>query len=89
MNSRDDEAIESFFPAIFFLAGFAIIFWQIFAYLRYGVWNEVSLITALIWMDSIWALYPTDWMGLHNLLLKIPLSILSILIGWMVSLAND
>lgn len=89
MNSRNDDGIESLYPAIFFLAGFAIVFWQIYGYLRFSIWNEVSVITALMWIDSNWALYPTDWIGLHNLLLKIPLSVLSILIGWMVSLAND
>jgi hypothetical protein len=89
MNSRENDEIEYLYSAIFFLAALAIIFWQVYAYLRFSIWNEVSLITALMWIDSNWATYPTDWIGLHNLLQKIPLSGLSFLIGFLVSLAND
>jgi hypothetical protein len=38
------------------------------------MWQPVSVITALCFADSSWALWPMDWLGLYKLLDAVPLS---------------
>lgn len=46
----------------------AILGWQVFHYLRSGYWIAISVIDGLTRMGVEWAIYPTDWIGLHNML---------------------
>ena len=55
--------------------------WQVYEYLRYNIWTSVSVITALGWINFGWALNPTDWLGLYNILIKTPLSLMMFVIG--------
>ena len=61
--------------------------WQAYGYLRYNFWTPVSVITALEWMKFGWALNPMDWMGLYNILIKIPLSLITFIVGFFVLLS--
>jgi hypothetical protein len=67
--------------ALILIAGLIIFGWQIYQYLRYGIWNSVSIITLLAAMKYQWASNPTDWMGLHYVLTIAPLSGTLIIIG--------
>ena len=58
--------------------------WQVYEYLRYNIWPSVSVITALGWMNIRWAFNPTDWLGLYNILIKTPLSLMMFVFGFFV-----
>ena len=53
-------------PSIIVFAGIAVLIWQVYSYLKVGVWPEVSIITALEYFHVQWATSPTDWLGLYN-----------------------
>jgi hypothetical protein len=63
------------------LCAVCLLGWQAYEYLRYNFWTSVSVITALGWMNFGWALNPTDWLGLYNILIKTPLSLMMFVIG--------
>lgn len=75
---------------IFWFGGLATIACQGYSFLRYGIWSPVSLIEAFKWVsDSLWLTSPHEWMGLHWLLSKIPFSLASMAIGFVVLIAGD
>lgn len=66
------------------LCAVCLLGWQAYEYLRYNFWTPVSVITALEWMKFGWALNPTDWVGLYSILIKIPLSLITFIVGLLV-----
>jgi hypothetical protein len=58
-----------------------ILGWQAYGYLRHGVWQPISTIDALRYMNMKWAISPTDWLGLYRFLDWMPLSLLSLITG--------
>lgn len=78
--SDDKEIVGS----ALMLCGLCVLGWQIYDYLRFNFWTPISIITALEWMKVGWAMYPNDWVGLHNILLKTPLSITMGVLGFIV-----
>jgi hypothetical protein len=76
------------FDVLFPLAGIAllvaigVVAWQIYTYLRVGAWPSLSVVTALQWLTIEWALFPRDWLGVHNVLSAFPLSLAILVIGW-------
>ena len=66
------------------MSAFGLLGWQVYEYLRYSQWPSISIITALEWMKIGWALNPTDWIGLHNILSKTALSLAMFLLGFLV-----
>jgi hypothetical protein len=74
---------EALFPIGTVLIGFGVVVlgWQVYGYLRFGVWPQVSVITLLGWLNVPWANYPTDWRGVHILLMKTPLFVVLFLFG--------
>ena len=54
---------------------------QIFAYLRLGVWPPLSLLSVLHIFDMQWATNPGSWKGLWNVLNFLPLSGSLIVLG--------
>jgi hypothetical protein len=58
--------------------------WQVYEYLRYNIWTSVSVITALGWINVGWAFNPTDWLGLYNILIKMPLCLIMFVLGFFV-----
>ena len=58
-----------------FLSPIIILGYQCFLYLRTGVWESLSIIDFMIKFNYSWAINPTSWMGLHNILDYINISI--------------
>src|SRR5215510_5171308 len=60
-------------------AAVVVLGYQIIFYLQNGVWRPLSAIDGLVHLSgensSDWLLHPQDWIGLHNLLDKTPLSL--------------
>ena len=56
-------------------AGGIVFVWQIFGFLRFGVWESMSVITMLAYFGSSWAAFPINWLGVHSILNSIPLSL--------------
>src|SRR6266487_5405095 len=81
-------------------AGVMLVAYQVFMWMKIGLWNTHTLSTVLIqfrrslppqflgWLGS-----PHDWKGLHKIAMfvvnRIPLSIVLILTGLVVSLASS
>ncbi len=68
----------------FFFAGFLVLAYQFFIWLKTGNWVPFPL---SIFADPQWLASPTSWVGLNSLLrfiFKIPISFGLILIGFMV-----
>lgn len=64
------------------LAGLAIVGLQTYAWLRSGVWFPFSVIDgAKLIFEYQWLAMPVDWIGLHNVLTKIPLSVVLVFGG--------
>ena len=70
------------------LAGFLIVGWQIFVYLKHGEWVELPLLVlAALGPEkfAFWLANPSSWLGLHKLiygLLKFfPVSLFAVLVG--------
>jgi len=56
------------------IASIGIFGWQIYMYLMDGEWTSLSVINALRWLDIEWAFSPTRWLGVHKMLIVIPLA---------------
>jgi hypothetical protein len=69
------------------LCAICLLGWQAYEYLRYSFWTPISIITMLEWMKVGWALNPTDWLGLYNLLNKTPLSLTTFVVGIFVMIS--
>ena len=69
----------------FFTLPLPILGWQAYYYLRHGIWQPLSFIDALRYVNMKWAISPSDWIGLYHFLDWIPLSLLLLITG--VSLA--
>lgn len=63
------------------IGGIGVIGFQIFLWLKEGVWFPISLITVLSFFSD-WAYNPRDWVGFWKMLNAIPISVLLIFIGW-------
>lgn len=73
--------IQSFFWSLLLIfSSLCILGFQFFHYLKYGLWEKVSILYFLKG-NSIWADSPDNWIGLHNILEKIPLSLSLFVIG--------
>jgi hypothetical protein len=77
-----------------FLAGLVLIALQIFGWLRSGEWLPVNVLVGLsIFWNSPWIASPQDWIGLHSILSRLPLSGTLIALGcyfyWAAFIAKD
>lgn len=95
--SRDDRPLHAGGPAgrrvrnpldylvplllVSIFAAIGILGWQVYSYLRYGEWSALSAIVVLRWLNVGWAHSPRDWVGLHDLLDAIPLSMIALAAG--------
>lgn len=50
-------------------------------WLRHGAWEAISVVTALAWCGSDWARFPTEWVGVHKMLVVLPLSLFLFVTG--------
>ena len=71
----------------FMLLAVCVLGYQAYEYLRYSFWTPISVITALEATKVGWALYPTEWLGLYNILNAIPLSLAYFVLGLFVMFA--
>ncbi len=86
------EEIFFLFLMGLFITGPAILIWQMYKYLRFGSWSALSVIDAIKWCNVQWAASPRDWIGLHQILEWMPLSVLPILLVglvWMIVYITD
>lgn len=67
------------------MAAVLIAGYQLYGYLKHGVWVALSVIDGLLYLSSNkpspWLLYPDDWVGLHKLLEETPLALSAVIIG--------
>lgn len=89
MSTDSDDLVKFISALALLVGGFCVVGWQVYEYLRYNIWTPVSVVTALEWMKIQWALNPTDWVGLYNILRKVPLSVAMIVSGWMVVMSEQ
>ena len=71
------------------LGGFGLIIFQIFNYLKVGIWEPYSLLNAISKINEKsqhWVESPTDWVGLHSIFSRIPLSLCSVLVGLLLGM---
>jgi hypothetical protein len=80
-------SIDKISGVVLMLIGVCVLGWQAYEYLRYSFWTPVSVITMLEVTKVGWALYPTEWLGLYNILNAIPLSLAYFVIGLFAMLA--
>ena len=80
---RRSEPLHYLVPILLigFAAAIGIIGWQGYSYLRFGQWPALSIVAVLQWLQIDWARSPRDWMGLHELLDAIPLSLAAFVAG--------
>src|SRR3970040_483024 len=52
-----------------------VIAFQLYAWLRTGAWEPISVVTLLAFVGLEWAISPNDWLGVHRILNFIPLSL--------------
>ncbi len=83
------QRIVNVLGVLLILAGFLIIGFQIFLYLKNGEWIKLPLLYLVAfgpdnfvsWLDN-----PTSWLGLHKIVYGIldfiPVSLFSMLVGW-------
>ncbi len=69
-----------------FIPGLAVVVYQIYFWLRNGVWFGISVLDALKYFYSPrnwpWLWYPDYWMGFHNILDKFPLFLFLLLFAF-------
>lgn len=76
--------------SLWLLTPLGILGWQVYGYLRYAVWNSLSVIDALRWLGSSWASStPTDWTGLYSILEWTPLSVGILILGALLYLVSQ
>lgn len=88
--SKDDGISDGFASAIIIFAcgGIGVLVWQVLQFMKFGIWNPVSVISALELMKVQWAFEPNDWMGIHEIFKFMPLS-LSMMMPVLLALVID
>ena len=64
-------------------AAIGILGWQILDWLKTGDWQALTLMSALASIGVDWASTPQSWIGIHNLLKEIPLTVAAFW-AWMI-----
>jgi hypothetical protein len=86
--------LGSLFFVAGFLGGLGVLGWQVFMWLKSSAWTDLSVVHGLQWLEVSWAMNPTDWLGVHEVLNDFPLAIALPLLGWAlgwaaISVAKD
>lgn len=79
------------FGFLLILGGVCIWIYQIYNWLKDAEWKSVSLLSPLSYYSPFynWVYYPSDWIGFHNLLGYIPLSVTLIITGALLANLYD
>jgi hypothetical protein len=73
--SKDRSDVVVLLMLGWILTPLAIVGWQIYGYLRHAIWQPLSVLDTLLFINVKWAENPTDWIGLHHVLELTPLSV--------------
>ncbi|UCD69636.1 MAG: hypothetical protein JSW48_06120 [Betaproteobacteria bacterium] len=65
------------------LAAIGILSWQALSWLKTGDWQVLTLMSGLSSFGVDWASSPESWIGIHNLLKEIPLTV-AVFWAWMI-----
>ena len=85
-TNTDWTGVAALITVVSFFGGFCILLWQVYGYLRQEVWQPVSTIDALRYVNMKWAIAPTDWLGLYRVLEWMPLALLLPITGVVLAL---
>ena len=85
-TNTDLIVVAALITVVSSFGGFCILLWQAYGYLRQEVWQPVSAIDALRYVNMKWAFAPTDWLGLYRILEWMPLSLLLPIAGVVLAL---
>lgn len=80
IKSKICKLIHLFIAFILIVLILCILIFQVYGYLKNGIWVPLSVTDALIYLEFKWASNPTDWTGLWTLINKVPLSACLLLI---------
>ena len=69
--------------ALGFSACLFILLSQCLKFLQSGTWPSISVVDALRFFGSEWATYPDAWLGVHNFLNSLPVSIGAVILGFL------
>lgn len=58
-----------------FFAALGVLGWQAIDWMRTGEWQTLTLISSLAIFGVQWASSPNSWIGIHNLLRNVPLTV--------------
>lgn len=89
-SSQEDTSVVGFAVTLLglgVLSALGILGYQIYFYLRFGYWLSFSVVTALGWLGTEWALNPKQWLGLHEIFDWVPLSVACFAFGLISSWA--
>ena len=64
-------------------AAIGILGWQVLDWLKTGDWHALTLMSTLASIGVEWAARPQSWIGIHNLLKEIPLTVAAFW-AWMI-----
>ena len=64
-----------------FLYAFSSPFYQIYHWLQYGKWFNLSVVEVLKLADVDWAKYPDSWIGVYKILVYFPSALLALICG--------
>lgn len=88
-TKQDDiEGWVGLFGALGFFAGFGVLAYQIYLWLKLGQWTPMPLWTLLEWADyDFSSLNNIDWLGIQKIIawvLDLPLSLSMVVIGFVL-----
>ncbi|MFC0246401.1 hypothetical protein ACFOLL_04360 [Falsochrobactrum ovis] len=88
-KSNADVMFVGLLALAFFLCGLGVLGFQIFEYLKTGIWSGFSLLNLLsLFVDDPWIYYPQSWFGVHKILAFIPSSATMFVIGYFILVSN-
>ena len=56
-------------------------FYQVYHWLQYGTWFDLSIVEVLKLADVDWAKYPDSWIGVHKILVYFPSAVIALICG--------
>jgi hypothetical protein len=75
IRSRIEQTLSFIFASSLLLIGIGIFGYQVYSYLRFGSWLPFSVIDLMVIFNIEWAESPIDWLGVWEILNKIPVSV--------------
>jgi hypothetical protein len=75
--------VALYFVGFGLFAPIGIIGWQALSWLKTGEWQSISLTAGLAAFGVQWAASPHSWIGIHNVLRHIPLTVAMFWV-WMI-----